>query len=218
MIRGSFNDWWIQTALYWKRICITKVTVPSAAFCGILARRPKVKDFKRIGSPPPPRWWNWIVLVEENASEEATCSNSHSMSHLRATSWVLCNSPGRRNDLINYRDTFGYWQNRPFSSRASQWGAGVYFPVSSWACAIVKTTVQFACTIVSVPCKGRSTSNAFISANKQHYLMKQGELSETDHTNFSQIWKKITVWNGHVGILLHARTENNQPNKTFPWP
>lgn len=100
----------------------------------------------------------------------------------------------------------------------TQWEVGVCFPMSSQACAVVKITDQFACTVVSVPCRGWSTSNALITANKWHYLVKQeGELSERNHANFSQIWKKITVWNGHDCILLHTSTESNQPNKTFLW-
>lgn len=49
MVRDSCNDCCIQAALYWKRI--TKIIVPSIAFCRVLARRPEAEDLKTTGNP-----------------------------------------------------------------------------------------------------------------------------------------------------------------------
>lgn len=59
---------------------------------------------------------------------------------------------------------------------------------------VKKITAQFAHTFVSVPCRGWDSSSAFISANKQHYLMVWGgKMSERDHAKLLPDTKWLLV-------------------------
>lgn len=143
--------------------------------------------------------------------------NTHSMSHLDATSWAFCTSLGRRNSLIHDRNAFGCWINRPFSNMACHsvniWCAfhSELPSVQVLTRAMVKIAAQFACVTVSVLCRGRSSSNAFISANKQHYLMKWGGVSEGPRKTSPKYWRKSQygMASGRLcWLLLNISTEN----------